>query len=154
MRWNEIESPNEIADVIELSDGQTPGGSILAAILRNEAADLMECPVSPPMCPEAKLAVTRDRRVVLLAAARQGLGELRSIARAYNWLIENYNLLCMAMPQLAINPTAPPCLRLLIDHADLSAEILQPMLQSSTVTVQAYRRLRWGAKTGLLLEAA
>ena len=33
------------------------------------------------MCPEARLAVTRDRRVVLLAVARQGLGELRSTLR-------------------------------------------------------------------------
>ena len=37
----------------------------------------------------AKLAVTRDRRIVLLAATRQGLTELRSIGRAYNWLVEN-----------------------------------------------------------------
>jgi hypothetical protein len=154
MRWAGGDRDEAISEVIELPEAQSASASILAAILRNESANLLECPVTPPMCPEAKLAVTRDRRIVLLAAARQGLGELRSIARAYNWLIENYNLICMAMPQLAINPTAQPCLRLLIDHADLSAEILQPMLQSSTVTVQAYRRLRWGEKTGLLLEAA
>jgi hypothetical protein len=36
----------------------------------------------------------------------------------------------------------------------MTAEILQPMLQASNVTVQAYRKLRWGGKTGLLLEAA
>jgi len=28
------------------------------------------------------------------------------------------------------------------------------MLQSASVTVQAYRKLKWGTKTGLLLEAA
>lgn len=154
MRWAGGDRDEAVSEVIELPEAQSAGASILAAILRNESANLLECPVTPPMCPEAKLAVTRDRRIVLIAAARQGLGELRSIGRAYNWLIENYNLICMAMPQLAINPTAQPCLRLLIDHADLSAEILQPMLQSSTVSVQAYRRLRWGGKTGLLLEAA
>ena len=42
----------------------------------------------------------------------------------------------------------------LVDHADMSAEILQPILQSSAVTVHAYRKLRWGGKMGLLLEAA
>jgi hypothetical protein len=55
---------------------------------------------------------------------------------------------------MSIDATMPPRLRLMVDHADLSAEILQPMLQSNRVTVQAYRRLRWGQKTGLLLEAA
>ena len=36
----------------------------------------------------------------------------------------------------------------------MSADILQPMLQSAAVTVNAYRKLRWAGKTGLLLEAA
>ena len=140
------------SDVIDLPDDA--GGSVLTAVLRSESTELIECPITPPMCPDAKLAVTRDRRIVLLAVARQGLGDLRSIGRAYNWLVENYKLICMAAPQLSINPAAAPCLRLLVDHADLTAELLQPMLQSSTVTVQAYRKLRWGGKTGLLLEAA
>ena len=157
LRWagsDTAESTDSISEVIELPESHVPGGSILPAILRSESARLVECPVTPPMCPEARLAVTRDRRIVLLAAARQGLGDLRSIARAYNWLVENYKLICMAMPQMSIDPAVRPCLRLFIDHADLTAEILQPMLQSSTVTVQAYRRLRWGTKTGLLLDAA
>ena len=157
LRWGGsdiAESTDSISEVIELPESHVPGGSILPAILRSESAQLVECPVTPPMCPEARLAVTRDRRIVLLAAARQGLGDLRSIARAYNWLVENYKLICMAMPQMSIDPAVRPCLRLFIDHADLTAEILQPMLQSSTVTVQAYRRLRWGTKTGLLLDAA
>ena len=154
LRWAGTDAPEAMSEVIELPEAASASASILAAILRNESNELVECRVTPPMCPDAKLAVTRDHRIVLLAAARQGLGEMRSIGRAYNWLIENYSLICMAMPQMAIDPSAQPCLRLLIDHADLSAEILQPMLQSSTVSVQAYRRLRWGAKTGLLLEAA
>ena len=157
LRWSggdTAELPDSITEVIELPESHVSGSSVLPAILRSESAQLIECPVTPPMCPEARLAVTRDRRIVLLAAARQGLGDLRSIARAYNWLVENYKLICMAMPQMAIDPIAKPCLRLFIDHADLTAEILQPMLQSSTVTVQAYRRLRWGTKTALLLDAA
>jgi len=47
-----------------------------------------------------------------------------------------------------------PQLELIVDHHDMSADILQPMLQSGHVTVQAYRKLRWGEKTGLLLDAA
>jgi hypothetical protein len=142
------------------ADGSAAGpigsGAILSAILQSESSQLVECPaaVRPPMCPEARLAVTRDRRLVLLAAARAGLSDLRAIGRAYNWLSENKALICLAVPQLAIDPCAHPCLRLLVDHADLTADILQPMLHSSTVTVQAYRRLRWGGKMGLMLEAA
>ena len=157
LRWagsDTAEMPDSITEVIELPESHLAGSSVLPAILRSESARLIECPVTPPMCPEARLAVTRDRRIVLLAAARQGLGDLRSIARAYNWLVENYKLNCMAMPQMSIDPIAKPCLRLFIDHADITAEILQPMLQSSTVTVQAYRRLRWGSKNALLLDAA
>src|SRR5947208_10626622 len=118
-----------VIDLPETRAGAT-AGSVLAAILRSESAELVECPVRPPMCPEARLAVTRDHRIVLLAAARQGLGEMRSIGRAFNWLAENHGLICMAMPQLAIDGAARPGLRLLVDHADLSAEVLQPMLQS------------------------
>jgi hypothetical protein len=154
MRFADQREEEAMSEVIELPDAECTGGSILAAIIRSEASELIECPVKPPMCPEAKLAVTRDRRIVLLAATRQGLSELRSIGRAYNWLVENYALIAMALPQMSIDATMAPRLRLMVDHADLSAEILQPMLQSNRVTVQAYRRLRWGGKTGLLLEAA
>jgi hypothetical protein len=146
---------SEIATVIDLPDAAgATAASILAAILRSQSEQMVECPVRPPMCPDARLAVTRERRIVLLGVARQGLGELRAIGRAFKWLVESQNLICMAMPQLAIDPSARPCLRLLVDHADLSADLLQPMLQSSTVTVQAYRRVRWGAKMGLMLDAA
>jgi hypothetical protein len=60
----------------------------------------------------------------------------------------------MALPQAAIDANATPQLRLFVDHADLNAAALQPMLQAGTVTVHAYRRLRWGGRNGLLLEAA
>jgi hypothetical protein len=42
----------------------------------------------------------------------------------------------------------------LIDQHDTAAETLQPMLRTGNVTVQTYRKLRWGGKTGLLLQAA
>jgi hypothetical protein len=60
----------------------------------------------------------------------------------------------MAVPQLAVDGHKHPRLTLLVDHGDMTAEVLAPMLESSTVNVRAYRKLRWGGKTGLLLEAA
>ena len=68
--------------------------------------------------------------------------------------MENRALIAMALPQFSIDAHQLPGLRLIIDQADLSAQILQPMLQSSSVSVQAYRKLRWGGRTGLLLNAA
>jgi hypothetical protein len=140
--------------VVDLPTGDMSVAGITSAILAHEAGKLVECPVRPPMCPDARLAVTRERRVVLIAVARAGLGDLRNISQAYRWLTENRQLLAMAVPQLSIDAHALPHLRLIIDHADLSADLLQPILQSTSVTVQAYRKLKWGQKTGLLLEAA
>jgi hypothetical protein len=53
-----------------------------------------------------------------------------------------------------IDALTQPRLSLLVDQADIAADQLSPLFNSGSVTVQAYRRLRWGAKTGLLLEAA
>ena len=141
------------SEVLEISSDGT-ADSILAAILSRPESGLVECPVRTPMCPSARLTIDRDRRLILMAVAREGLAELRSIGQAYRWLIENRALIGMAVPQLAIDAHQFPRLRLLIDHADASADVLQPMLQSGHVTVQAYRRLRWGDRTGLLLDAA
>jgi hypothetical protein len=141
------------SEVLEISS-EGSAESILAAILSRPEAGLVECPVRTPMCPSARLTIDRDRRVILLAVAREGLAELRSIGQAYRWLIENRALIGMAVPQLMIDAHRFPRLRLLVDQADASAEALQPMLQSGHVTVEAYRRLRWGDRTGLLLDAA
>jgi hypothetical protein len=141
------------SEVLEISSEGT-AESILAAIFSRPGSGLVECPVRTPMCPSARLTIDRDRRVILLAVAREGLAELRSIGQAYRWLIENRALIAMAVPQLAIDAHQFPRLRLLVDQADASADVLQPMLQSSHVTVQAYRRLRWGDRSGLLLDAA
>jgi hypothetical protein len=149
-----------VSDVIDLpteDDAPAAGGgsaSIITAVIRNAAGGLIECPVRPPMCPEAHLTIDRDRQLVLLAVAGEGLGELRTIAQAYRWLMENRALVAMALPQFAIDALRSPRLRLLVDHSDVSAELLQPMLQSGNVTVQAYRKVRWGGKMGLLLNAA
>jgi hypothetical protein len=143
-----------LGEVIDLPEGAGDEEAVLSAILAGARGELIECPVRAPMCPAARLAVTRERGLVILAVARKGLTELRSIAQAYRWLVENRALIGMAVPQLSIDGLRHPRLRLLVDHADLTAEALAPMLESATVSVQAYRKLRWGGKTGLLLEAA
>jgi hypothetical protein len=106
------------------------------------------------MCPQARLALTRDRRLTLIAAAGHGLRELRDIGLAYRWLVDNRALLAMALPQLAVDAKQIPHLRLLVDQADLNADVLQPIFQVNTVTICSYRKLRWGERNGLLLEAA
>jgi hypothetical protein len=143
-------------DIIDLPHTDSSESAILSAVIRHKSGALAECPaaVRPPMCPQAVLAVTRDRRLILLCVARQGLADLRTIGQAYRWLIENRALIAMALPQFSIDAPAMPRLRLLVDHADATAEVLQPMLQIGNVVVQTYRKLKWGQKVGLLLEAA
>lgn len=144
------------SDVLDLPSADATPEQIVSAVLRQDGTSLLECPVRPPMCADARLAVTRDRGVVLLAVAGRGLNDLRSIGQAYRWLVENRSLIGMAVPQLAIDPAQAPRLRLLVDRRDANADVLQPMLGGGDghVTVQSYRRLKWGQKAGLLLEAA
>jgi hypothetical protein len=143
-----------IDEVIDLPAQDASGQSILSAVIKKAAGTLIECPLRPPMCVEARIAIDRDRTLTLLVAASQGLGELRSISAAYRWLRENRELIGMALPQFAIDPRQTPRLRLLVDRADLTAEALQAMLGSDHVSVQAYRKLRWGQRLGVFLEAA
>jgi hypothetical protein len=140
-------------EVIDLAGDHASAGSIVSAVVRG-GHELVECPIHPPMCPEAGVAVSRDHRLTLVAVAHQGLTELGQIGKAYQWLIENRSLVAMAVPQMAIDAHQLPQLQLLVDQADLSAEVLQPIMQSTSVVVHAYRKLRWGGKTGLLLQAA
>jgi hypothetical protein len=147
-------STDDDCDVADLPGGEVTESAVLAAVMGKSANGLIECPIRPPTCPQAALAVSRDRRLVLLAVARKGLTELRSIATAYRWVIENRPLLSMALPQFAIDTHAHPTLKLIIDRADAGADLLLPMNENGHVTVQTYRKLRWAGKTGLLLEAA
>jgi hypothetical protein len=140
-------------DVIELPDHERGAAAILAAIVRNQPARLVECPLKPPMCPEATVAVGTDHRLVLVAIANAGLRDLRAIGRAYQWLMENRALVTMALPQMSIDAQQLPRLQLIVDQADLSADVLQPMLESGNVLVQSYRKLNWAGRTGLLLAA-
>lgn len=145
---------DDASDVVDLPSADASATTILSAVVRHDAGALVECPLRPPMAPEATLAVDRERGLVLLAVTKIGLSDLRIIAQAYQWLNQNRNLIAMAMPQFAIDSHRLPSLRLLVDHRDMTADLLQPMLEAGHVTVQAYRKLRWGAKAGLLLEAA
>jgi len=141
-------------DVIDLLGDPASDNAIVEAILRHCSGELVACPISPPMCPQARLAVGRDRRVVMLAVAHQGLTDLSAIGLAYKWLQQNQALIGMAVPQLSIDTHQEPHLSLLVDQVDSAAQTLEPMLQGQHVTVKTYRKLRWGGKTGLLLEAA
>ena len=141
----------DASEVIELPDDQ---GSLIDAVMRHSAGDMIECPIRAPMCPSARLAISRDRRLMLIAAAGHGLRELRDIGLAYRWLMENRSLVAMALPQLAVDAKQMPHLRLLVDQSDLNADVLQPIFQVNTVTICSYRKLRWGERNGLLLEAA
>ena len=149
-----VSADDSFDEVIDLPGQDVSGQSIIAAILRKACGGLIECPLRPPMCPEARLAVGRDHEIVLLAVARQGLGELRAIGQAYRWLSENRELIGMALPQFNIHRHQPPKLKLLVDRADMTADLLDPLLHSDHVTVQAYRKLRWGDRLGVSLEAA
>lgn len=145
---------SEPMEVIELPDCAAGEDPVLSAVMHHAMGDLVECPLRPPMCPDARLAVSRDRRIVLLASAGNGLSQLKPIGLAYRWIVENRSLLSMAMPQFALDADQPPHLRLLVDQADLDAHVLEPLLQMQTVSIHPYRRVRWGQRTGLLLEAA
>ncbi len=144
----------DVSDVIALAESDCGPEGVLVAVLRSSGGELVECPLRPPMCPGARLAITRDRRVMMLAVAGQGLADLRAIGQAFRWLAENRSLISMALPQFSLDANQMPGLRLLVDHADANAELLQPLFELSTVQIQTYRRLRWGEKAGLLLEAA
>ena len=147
-------STSDYSDVLDLPTGCADEDSILSAMARDTANAFIECPLRPPMLGMSRLVVDRQRRVTLLAVASQGLSDLQTIATAYRWLSENRGLISMAFPQMSIDAHAQPQLRLLIDHHDASATTLQTLLQSGCVQLQTYRKLRWGSKTGLLLEAA
>lgn len=142
-----------LESVIDLPNADASCLSIIKAIVQG-GNDLVESPIKAPANDDAMIAVSRDHKLIMLAVARQGLSDLRAIAHAYRWMNENRQLIAMAIPQFQIDQHAMPRLRLLVDHADVSADVLQPLMSSDHINVTAYRKLRWGAKTGLLLEAA
>jgi hypothetical protein len=150
-------------DLDEVVDLPAGAGSreVLASILKQQT-HWIASPVKPPFCQTATVAVDRDGSLTLLAATRLSspksagseLSELRTISRAYGWLIENRPLIRMALPQMNIDAAAMPKLTLFVDQADAAGDELGSILQNTHVTLQTYRRVRWGEKTGLLLKAA
>jgi hypothetical protein len=146
--------PGPSEEVIDLPDDAEE--SVLEAIVNRggAAGEWVQCPIRPPGCPQAILAVGRDHRLVLVAVAGKGLSQLRPIGLALRWMNENCELIRMALPQLAIDAQGIPSVRLLVDYSDLSAEQMQPLLHSEAVSVQAYRKIKWGSRRGILLEAA
>lgn len=147
----EAASPHEIP-ILSLNSSNP--SSVLDTVLQHQRGDLIACPVPLPMCEVGRLAVSRDKHLVLLAVAGKGLSDLRSIGYAYRWLTENRQLVAMAMPQLAIDANALPKLRLLVDHADRDAQTLSPILQNHLVEIRPFRTLNWSGRLGLMLEAA
>jgi len=140
-------------NIIDLPHADTSPAAVIGAVIRG-GGELVESPVKVPAHPEAIVAVSRDHQLVLVAAAKSGLADLRTIAQAYRWMSENRALIAMALPQFSIDIHSTGRLQLLVDHADVSADVLQPLMESGSVTVKAYRKLRWAGRTGLLLEAA
>lgn len=144
---------DDYANIIDLPHADASPAAVISAIVKG-GGDLVESPVRAPSRPDAIVAVSRDHHLTLVAVAKQGLSELRSVAEAYRWMCDNRQLIAMALPQFSIDTHQTPRLELLVDHADASADMLQPLLERSFVRIKAYRKLRWAGKTGLLLEAA
>jgi hypothetical protein len=158
LRISPMEKPsiNDAAEVLDLpitGDAAATAQGILACVVQRQT-QWVGCPVKPPMCASATIAVDRDSRLIMIAVAGAELADLHAASRAYAWLIENRPLVRMALPQMNIDAAAMPRLVLCVDQAETRAEQLTSILQSGNVTIQTYRRLRWGGKTGLLLEAA
>jgi hypothetical protein len=138
----------EMPEVLEITAADAP--AILTAIV-SRRTDWVASPVSPPMSSSSRIAVDREGRLNLLAVADGSLAELKTISRAYQWLNENRALVRMALPQMNIDAAAMPRLTLFAEQG--VAASLSSIFQGN-VTIETYRRVRWGEKTGLLLEAA
>lgn len=155
-------------DVIELPDAATPDApAVLSAVLAGCATRWAACPIVPPMCPEARVVVDRDRTLAVVgvvatdpergAPRDNALGTLRRLALAHEWLKQNRGLVVMAVRQFAIDAHALPRLVLLVDHSAAAAVgELRPLLGGAGghVRVMTFRTLRWSGRTGLLLDAA
>ena len=90
---NSLQMASSCDDVIELPGDATDISGILSAILRRPEFGVIECPLEVPACATGRLAVTRDRGLALVAAASRGLSELRTIGRAFQWMLENRALI-------------------------------------------------------------
>ena len=149
-----LSAPSSLSEVIDLPQSDTSDSALIPILIQHWNGEVIETPLRPPMCPDARLAVSRDRRLVLIATAGTALADLKTISQAYRWVIDNRALLTMALPQFSLDAHQLPHLRLLVDQADLNPDIFKSLLSADTVTVHTYRRVKWGPRTGLLLDAA
>ncbi|MEM1013529.1 MAG: hypothetical protein AAGI46_15070 [Planctomycetota bacterium] len=131
-----------------------PSGANVTDLAIARDRSLAATPVTPPMLPNARLAVANDGGLMLVAAAQPGLSDLAKVGEAMAWVSQNRQLLAMALGQFRLNEHVPVKVRLLVAHADAGADALRPLLGTGDVTICAYRRLRWGGREGLLLDAA
>jgi hypothetical protein len=141
-----------LAQVLDLAP-DADAAAILAAIVQQQTQWIIT-PLKPPACAAAMVAVDRQGRLTLLGVVAGGLDDLQVIGQGYRWLMENRPLVRMALPQMNIDSAALPRLVLFLDQADTRGDQLSAILHGGAAAVQTYRRLRWGEKTGLLLEAA
>ena len=135
-------------DVIDLP----PDGNVAGVVVGR--LGLAATPVSVPGLSGSRLCVGRDGAITLVTAAASGLTDLGQIGRSMTWAVENRQLLGMALSQYRLDATADVRLHLLVGHADARADALRPLLGTGRVTVQTYRKLTWGGRIGVLLEAA
>ena len=140
--------PGHIDDVIDLPAGGSVSGAVSLRL------GFAQTPIAPPMLMSASLCVSREGAVVVVAAAAPGLEDLPMIGRALTWATENRLLLRMALTQYRVDDSREVLLHLLVSRADVNADALRPLMVTGRVTVQAYRQLNWGGRSGLLLEAA
>ncbi len=144
-----VASSSEEEDVIDF-----PAGANVADVAVARDRSLAATPITPPMLPGGRLAVTTDGGLILVVAAQPGLADLAKIGEAMAWVTQNRQILSMALGQFRLSEHVAVKVRLLVAHADAGADALRPLLGTGDVTTLAYRRLRWGGREGLLLDAA
>ena len=128
------------------------GASVADAVLTRMG--VAATPLVPPMLAGGRLCVDRSGELLLVAAAAPGLTDLPSIGRAVTWANDNAQLIGMALAQYRLAQNGTVGLHLLVSRADANAEALRPLMGTGRVSVQSYRRLTWGGRCGVLLDAA
>ena len=141
---------DETTTILELPSNDASPAAVLRAVVASGGC--VETPIKAPASPDAVVAVDRDRRLTILAAAAPGTVDWRAVAGALKWASDNRQLIAMAVPQLSIDAFAEPTLTLYVDHA--AADALPSQLAGNSMTVIAYRKVRMGGRLGVLLDAA
>ena len=131
----------DIPQIFDLSTDTRAG--VFSAVIQSRTG-LLETPLHPPRDVEIKVAVDRDRRVVLIGF----IEDLADIARAKQWATENAKLLSMALPQINLDVNRAPQVLLIADKVDSPGNLFS----RDDVVVLCYRKVRWGDRVGVLIE--